>query len=158
MSSARLLPAGFRGLAPLPGKSFDVMVSKRDMALLRECGQPHAGAEPHGALQTIWVSPLAMDGLERGLPVMPHGAMVLLGEHSADSLPVALDVMIQVGGSEAEAQDWLFARLGSAGEIEPTVACANCHVSDPDWLFTAELGRPLPVDSTGAKPAAPGPS
>ena len=116
----------------------------------------HPGVEPHGALHTTWLSPSAMDALERGLP-LPTGAVVLLGEHTADSLAAALDVMIQMEGSKAEGQAWLFARFGSAGEIEPTATCANCHVSEPDWIFSGEIGIPLPVDSTGAI-AAPGPS
>ena len=117
----------------------------------------HPGAEAHGALHTTWLSPSAMDALERGLPVMPRGAVVLLGEHTADSLAAGLNVMIQMGESEAEGQDWLFARFGSGGEIEATVTCANCHVSELDWLFSGELGIPLPVDSTGVT-ATPGPS
>ena len=117
----------------------------------------HPGTEPHGALHTTWLSPSAMDGLERGLPVMPTGAVVLLGEHTSDSLAAALNVMIEMEGSAAEGPDWIFARFGSAGEIEATATCANCHVSEPDWIFSGELGIPLPVDSTGAT-AAPGPS
>jgi hypothetical protein len=96
-----------------------------------------------------------MDALERGLPVMPHGAVILLGEHTADSLATAVNVMMQAGGDEADGQDWLFLRFGSTGEIDPTAPCAGCHVGDPDWLFSGELGEPLPVDSTGAT-SAPG--
>lgn len=116
----------------------------------------HPGAEGHGALHTTRVSPAALDALGRGRAVLPTGSVVILDEHSPDSLLSAVDVMIQAGGSEAADVDWHFARFGSAGDVEPIAMCPACHVRDPDWLFSGELGRPLPVDSTGAGPESSG--
>jgi hypothetical protein len=97
-----------------------------------------------------------LDALEAGLPALPPGAVVILDEHTADSLLLAVDVMVRSQGTEAGSADWHFARFGSAGEIEPAAACAECHVREPDWLFSGEIGTSLPVDSTGAESAAGG--
>jgi hypothetical protein len=114
-----------------------------------------AGAEPHGALLITYANPVAIDALSRAAPAMPPGAVVLLEGYLPDSTLSSVSVMVQVGEFDPERQDWFFARFGSAGEIDAAghvEACQGCHVSEPDYLFSGELGVPLPVDSTGATP------
>jgi hypothetical protein len=111
------------------------------------------GAEAHGALLTTYVSPLAFDALMRGTHAMPPGAAVVVEDYMSDSSLSSISVMVRADGYDAERQDWFFARFGSAGEIDAAgrvEMCAGCHVSEPDYLFSGELGTPLPIDSTGA--------
>jgi hypothetical protein len=115
------------------------------------------GAEiaSHGALHTTYLNPIAVDALERGAHAMPAGAIAVIEEHLADSTLSAVSVMVQSEGYDPENRDWVFARFGSTGEIEAggrVEACQGCHVLEPDYLFSAELGTPLPVDSGDVGP------
>ena len=115
------------------------------------------GAEtaPHGALRTTYLNPIAVAALERGAHAMPASAIAIIEEHVADSTLSAVSVMVQSEGYDPENRDWVFARFGSAGEIEAVgrvEACQGCHVLEPDYLFSAELGTPLPVDSGDVGP------
>ena len=114
-----------------------------------------SSAEPqHGALVTSYANPLAAGGMERGLPALPTGSILILEEHTADSTLASVSVMVQSGDRDAEDGGWYFVRLGSAGEILPPEAetCAACHVLEPDRVFGAELGTPWPIDSSGMGP------
>ena len=115
------------------------------------------GAEiaPHGALRTTYLNPIAVDALERGAHAMPAGAIAVIEEHFADSTLSAVSVMVQSEGYDPVNRDWVFAQFGSTGEIEAAgrvEACHGCHVLEPDYLFSAELGTPLPVDSGDVGP------
>ncbi|HYO46145.1 MAG TPA: cytochrome P460 family protein [Gemmatimonadota bacterium] len=114
-----------------------------------------SGAEPHGAVLTTYANPVAIEALSRGALAMPPGAIIVLEGYLPDSSLSSVSVMVQAGAFDPEGQDWFFARFGSAGEIEAAgrlEACRGCHVLEPDYLFSGELGTPLPVDSTGAFP------
>ena len=108
----------------------------------------------HGALVTSYANPLATGGMERGLPALPTGSILILEDHTPDSTLASVSVMVQSGDRDAEDGGWYFVRLGSAGEISPPgpETCAACHVLEPDRVFGAELGTPWPVDSTGMVP------
>jgi len=115
------------------------------------------GAEiaPHGVLRTTYLNPIAVDALERGAHAMPAGAIAVIEEHFADSTLSAVSVMVQSEDYDPENRDWVFARFGSAGEIAAggrVEACQGCHVLESDYLFSAELGTPLPVDSGDVGP------
>lgn len=111
-------------------------------------------AEPqHGALVTSYANPLAAAGMERGLPELPTGSILILEDFTPDTTLASVSVMLQTGDRDTEDEGWYFVRLGSAGEISPGgETCAACHVLEPDRVFGAELGTPWPVDSTGAVP------
>ena len=116
---------------------------------------PGAENAPHGALPATYLNPIAVDALERGAEAMPPGAIAVIEEHLADSTLAGIGVMVQSEGYDPENRDWVFARFGSAWETEAigrVEACQGCHVLEPDYLFGAELGAPLPIDSTGASP------
>jgi hypothetical protein len=116
--------------------------------------------QPHGTLHTAYLNPIAVDALERGAHAMPPGAIALIEEYLADSTLSGIGVMVKSEGYNPQNRDWVFARFGSAGETEEmgrVEACQGCHVVEPDYLFSAELGTPLPVDSTGAFPEATAP-
>jgi hypothetical protein len=63
--------------------------------------------------------------------------------------------MLRADDSDRDGGDWRFARFGSAGEVEAGSGetCRGCHVLDPDFVFGRELGTPMPIDSTGARPS-----
>jgi hypothetical protein len=135
----------------------DTSVLRPDSALLRaesaaqlQDTLPGATLAPHGALRTTYLNPIALDALERGAHAMPSGAIAVIEEHFPDSTLSGISVMVQSEGYDPANRDWVFARFGSAGEIEAAGrldACQGCHVLEPDYLFRAELGTPLPVDS-----------
>ena len=123
---------------------------RADTAALASDTLTGTGIAPHGALRTTYLNPIAVDALERGIHAMPSGAIAVIEEHFADSTLSAVSVMVQSEGYDPENRDWVFARFGSAGEIDTVgrlEACQGCHVLEPDYLFSAELGTPLPVDS-----------
>jgi hypothetical protein len=95
-----------------------------------------------------------MEAIEHGAPSMPSGAVIVMEDYLADTTLSSVSVMIRVEGSDPDAGDWRFTRYGSAGEVETGSAemCRGCHVLDPDFVFGRELGRPMPIDSTGARP------
>lgn len=110
----------------------------------------HPGAEPHGALLTTFVNPIAREALRRGAPAMPPGAVVVTENYLPDSTLVAVTVMVRSAGFDPRRQDWFRARFGSAGEIEAAgrvEECAGCHAREPDDLFSGELGTLAPADS-----------
>lgn len=118
----------------------------------------HAGAEPHGTLLTTYANPVAMEAIERAAPSMPPGAAIAVEDYLADSTLSTISVMVRVADPDPESGEWHFTRFGPAGEVEagPLDSCRSCHVLEPDLLFGWELGRPLPIDSTGATPATVG--
>lgn len=145
----------------------DTSVLRPDSVQLRvgSAGQLHdtlpgAMPAPHGALRTTYLNPIAVDALERGAHAMPPGAIAVIEEHFADSTLSGINVMVQSRGYDPRNRDWIFARFGSAGEIEAAgrlEACQGCHVLEPDYLFRAELGTPLPVDSGDQGPGGGSP-
>ena len=112
----------------------------------------HPGTEPHGALLTTYANPVAMEAIERAAPTLPPGAAIAVEDYLADSTLGSISVMVRVDDPDPDSAEWRFARFGPAGEIEagPVDSCRSCHVLEPDLVFALELGRPLPIDSTGA--------
>lgn len=110
----------------------------------------YAGNEPHGALLTTYVNPVAREALRRGDDSMPPGAVIVKENYMADSSLAAVTVMLLAEGYDPEHQDWFWAKYGSAGEIEAAgrvEGCVGCHGQQPDYLFTGDLGAPAPADS-----------
>lgn len=130
----------------------DTTALSPDSAPLRADTLPGVEIVPHGALRTTYLNPIAVDALERGTHAMPPGSIAVLEEYFPDSTLSGIGVMVKSEGYDPENRDWVFARFGSAGEAEAVgrvEACQGCHVLEPDYLFSAEVGTPLPVDSTG---------
>jgi hypothetical protein len=120
----------------------------------------HPGAEPHGALLTTYVDPVAMEAIERAALSMPPGAAIAVEDYLPDSTLSTVSVMIRIRDPDPESGEWRFTRFGPAGEVAagPMDACRSCHVLEPDFVFGWQLGTSLPIDSTGAAAgAAPGP-
>lgn len=133
-----------------PDTSPDSAQLRADPAAQLRDTLPDAILAPHGALRTTYLNAIAVDALERGAHAMPPGAIAIIEEHFSDSTLSGISVMVQSEGYDPQNRDWVFARFGSAGEIEAAgrlEACQGCHVLEPDYLFRAELGTPLPVDS-----------
>jgi hypothetical protein len=133
-----------------PDTSPDSAQLRADPAAQLRDTLPDAILTPHGAFHTTYLNAIAVDALERGAHAMPPGAIAIIEEHFADSTLSGISVMVQSKGYDPQNRDWVFARFGSAGEIEAAgrlEACQGCHVLEPDYLFRAELGTPLPVDS-----------
>ena len=109
----------------------------------------HPGAEPHGALLTTFVNPIARAALRRRALALPPGAAVVMENYLPDTTLVAVTVMVRSAGYDPGRHDWFRARYGSTGEIEAAgrvEACAECHAREPDQLFSGELGTLAPVD------------
>lgn len=110
----------------------------------------YPGTEPHGALLTTYVNPIAREALRRGDEAMPPGAVIVKENYLPDSTLAAVTVMLLAPGYDPGHQDWFWAKYGSAGEVEAAgrvEACTGCHGAQPDYLFSGELGAPAPADS-----------
>lgn len=110
----------------------------------------YPGTEPHGALLTTYVNPIAREALRRGDESMPPGAVIVKENYMPDSTLAGVTVMLLAPGYDPAHQDWFWAKYGSAGEVEAAgrvESCAGCHGAEPDYLFSGELGAPAPADS-----------
>lgn len=109
--------------------------------------QLYPGTEPHGALLTTYVNPLAHDALTNGAPTMPEGAIIVKENYMPDSTLVAVTAMHKVPGWDPENNDWFWSKWDPEGVADPATQsrggmCADCHgqQADADYLWTARPG------------------
>lgn len=104
-------------------------------------GELYTGQEPHGMLLTTYVSPLALDALTSGSPMMPEGAIIVKENYAPDSTFMAVTAMHKVAGYDPEHNDWFWAKWDTAGVAEVSgrvEMCATCHGANAaaDYLRT----------------------
>jgi hypothetical protein len=99
------------------------------------------GAEPHGALLTMYVNVRTREALASGDTIMPPGALIVLENFAADSTLVAITAMYKAAGYDAEGGDWFWARWNPDGAPEVSGradVCKACHSVSAarDFLMT----------------------
>jgi hypothetical protein len=104
----------------------------------------YAGREPHGALLTTYVSPLAYYAIEDKAGTIPDTAMIVKENYTPEKVLAAVTVMYKRQGYNPEGGDWFWLKYTPDGAIaaEGKVAdCIACHgqSKENDWLLTGTI-------------------
>ena len=104
----------------------------------------YKGIEPHGALLTTHVNPLALDALTNKAAAFSVGAIIVKENYKPDSTLAATTVMYKVEGYNPEHNDWFWLKRLADGTIEVEgrgQMCQSCHGAraDNDYIMTAIL-------------------
>ncbi len=108
-------------------------------------GELYAGQEPHGALLTTYLNPVAHEALTGMAGSMPNGAIIVKENYMPDSTLAATTVMYKVDGFDPEHSNWYWLKVVADGTIEVQgrgAGCIACHSgqADNDYVFTGSLG------------------
>lgn len=104
----------------------------------------YEGTEPHGALLTTYVNPLAEDALTSRAAEMPTGSIIVKENYSPQQELAAVTVMYKADdGYNPDHGDWFWLKRLADGTVEASGkvdSCQACHqASQHDYLLT-----PLP--------------
>ncbi len=107
-------------------------------------GELYEGGEPHGALFTTYLNPVALDALDNKAGSMPNGAIIIKENYSSDRVFELVTVMYKVQGYNPENSDWFWAKIQSNGTIDAegqVRGCQTCHSQDKenDFVLTGSL-------------------
>lgn len=107
-------------------------------------GKLYAGAEPHGALLTTYVTDNAFSAIEGKQGSMPYGSIIVKENYMPDKTLAAITVMYKVKGYDAEHNDWFWLKYSPDGKIDAegkVDMCYGCHGAkkDNDYVFTSIL-------------------
>jgi hypothetical protein len=114
-------------------------------------GKLYKGQEPHGALLTTYVNPLAQDGLTNGAAHLAPGSIIVKENYGPNKELMAVTVMQKVAGYDPPHLDWFWAKYQPGGKVEMAgrvAMCSQCHqgASDHDDLWTLQIAK------TGKRP------
>lgn len=107
-------------------------------------GELFEGGEPHGALHTVYISPIGSDALNEKIGFMPDGALIIKENYSAEAVLDNLTVMYKVPGYDDANNDWFWAMIGVDGQVRvegKVEGCQQCHGArrDNDFVMVGEL-------------------
>lgn len=102
----------------------------------------YQGQEPHGALLTTYVNPVANDALADFSGEMPRGSIIVKENYMPSDELAAVTVMYKAEqGYNPEHGDWFWLKRLADGTVEASgkvEGCQACHgVSENDYLRTA---------------------
>ena len=117
---------------------------QQNWELWPEKGELYGGGEPHGALFTTYMNPIALKALQSKAGAMPNGAIIIKENYSADAVFSLVTLMYKVEGYDAENNDWFWAKIGAGGDIQAegkVMGCQACHGGGRanDFVLTAPL-------------------
>jgi len=98
------------------------------------------GKHPHGALQTIYVSPSALEAIQERRGELPDGAFIVKENYMPDQKLGAITIMYRVKGYNPDAGDWFWAKYSADGDVAASgkvKGCIGCHTAaiQNDWVF-----------------------
>lgn len=106
----------------------------------------YQGQEPHGALLTTYLNPLALDAVTNRAGTLPTGSIIVKENYAPDSTFAAATVMYKVDGYNPEHADWFWMKRNADGTIEVEgrgEMCIACHAQDGgaenDYIRTASI-------------------
>ena len=107
-------------------------------------GELYQGGEPHGALFTTYLNPIAFHALERLTGSIPIGGIIVKENYTPDAVFVLVTLMYKVEGFDSENADWFWAKIGSAGDVQAegkVAGCQACHGAGRanDYVLTGSL-------------------
>ncbi len=109
-------------------------------------GELYEGQEPHGALLTTYLNPMALDAYTNKAGSMPAGAIIVKENYTPDSTLAAVTVMYKSEGYNPQHSDWFWLKRLADGAVEVQgrgQGCISCHSGqdDNDYLFTGSLSQ-----------------
>ena len=107
-------------------------------------GELYEGGEPHGALFTTYLNSAALEALRGKTGSMPNGAFIVKENYTAEGTFELITVMYKVRNFNQDHNDWFWAKIGSAGDVQAegrVIGCQACHgaASANDFVLTAPL-------------------
>lgn len=108
-------------------------------------GKLYKGTEPHGALLTTYLNPLALDALTNKASKMPVGAIIVKENYMPDSILAATTIMYKASaGYNPEHNDWFWVKRLTDGTVEVEgrgQMCQSCHGARKanDYIYTGSL-------------------
>ena len=107
-------------------------------------GELYEGGEPHGALFTSYLNTIAFDALEGLEGSIPNGGIIIKENYTPDAVFDLVTIMYKVDGFDPENNDWFWAKIGAAGDVQgegKLVGCQACHggARENDFVFTGPL-------------------
>ena len=74
-------------------------------------GELYEGGEPHGALFTTYMNPIALEALQSKAGAMPNGAIIVKENYTPDAVFSLVTLMYKVEGYDPENNDWFWAKI-----------------------------------------------
>ena len=107
-------------------------------------GELYEGGEPHGALFTTYLNPIALQALQTKAGAMLNGSIIVKENYSPEAVFSLVTVMYKVNGYDAENNDWFWAKIGAGGDVQAegkVMGCQVCHGAGRanDFVLTASL-------------------
>lgn len=107
-------------------------------------GELYAASEPHGALLTSYLNTTAIDALNDLAGSIPDGGIIVKENYTPDAVLDATTIMYKVDGFDPENNDWFWAKIGAAGEVQAegkVPGCQACHgaARANDFVLTSPL-------------------
>ena len=107
-------------------------------------GELYQGGEPHRALFTSYLNPTAFDALQDKTGSIPNGGIIIKENYTPDAVFDLITLMYKVDGFDPENNDWFWAKIGAAGDVQAEgklVGCQACHGGGRanDFVLTAPL-------------------
>ena len=93
-------------------------------------GEFFEGGEPHGALFTTYINPLTLGALEIKAGTIPLGGIIVKENYAPDRTFILMTVMFKVDGFNPENNNWFWANIGAAGDVQAEgrlAGCQACH-------------------------------
>ncbi|MGI6208177.1 MAG: DUF7282 domain-containing protein [Anaerolineae bacterium] len=117
-------------------------------------GMLYRGQDPHGALLTTYLNPVAGMALQERPGLMPNGSIIVKENYTEDETLVAISVAAKLEGYNPDHNDWFWASFGPDGEVDMAGAvpgCISCHgaVWSNDYIFTFPVA---PIDPSQPRP------
>ena len=107
-------------------------------------GELYQGGEPHGALFTSYLNPIAFDALKDLAGSIPNGGIIVKENYTPDAVFDLITLMYKVDGFDPENNDWFWAKIGAAGDVQAegkVAGCQACHGvgRENDFVLTSTL-------------------
>lgn len=148
-AAALLLPIALQAAGPAPeGKALLEHITKADpyvkWQLMPGTMKMRTGAEPHGALQNVYVNAAAFKAFKDKAGSLPDGAVIVKENYMADKKLAAVTVMYKKKGYNPEGGDIMWLKYGPDMKIlaeGKAAMCISCHASAKanDFVLLAPL-------------------
>ncbi len=107
-------------------------------------GEKYSAREPHGALITTYLNPLALDALMGKKGTMPEGAIIVKENYTSDGKFEAHTVMYKKAGFNPDHNNWFWLKVLEDGTIKEegrSESCLACHgqVEVNDYVWSGPL-------------------